>query len=77
MTPTQTQIALLQKREVYGTDMKILEFLEIIKLKDPNGAITMKNNGQHYHICWVCCGVIASRYHNSIYECSLGGGAYR
>ena len=39
MAPTQTQSALLQ-RSLYWVDTKIPEFLEIIHLKDPNGAIT-------------------------------------
>ena len=64
-------------REVYGANMKIPEFLEIIQLKDPNWAITTKKNGQHYHICWVCCGVIASRYYDNMCECSFLGRAYK
>ena len=64
-------------REVYGADMKIPEFLDIIQLRDPNGAITMKKNGQHYWICWVCCGVVASRYHDNRHECSFPGRAYK
>ena len=55
-------------REVCGTDTKIPEFLEIIQLKDPNGAITTKKNGQHYCIWWVCCGLIASRYHKNMHD---------
>ena len=75
MAPTQTQIALLQ--EVYGADTKIPDFIESIQLKDPDGAIPTKKNGQHYPICWVCCSVIASRYHNNMHECSFPGRAYK
>ena len=64
-------------RGVYGTDTEIPEFLDIIQLKDPDGAITMKKNSQHYLICWVCCGVIASRYHDSMHECFIPDGAYK
>ena len=64
-------------REVYGAHMKIPDFLEIIQLKDPKRAITTQKNSQHYHIWWVCCVMIASRYHNNMHECSFPGGAYK
>ena len=63
-------------REVYGTDMKIPEFIETIQLKDPYGGITTKKNGQHFPFLLVCHGVIASRYHDNMHECSFLGRAY-
>ena len=64
-------------KEVYGANTRILEFLDIIQLRYPDGGITMKKNGKHYHICLVCCGIIHSQYHNNMHQCSFLGRAYK
>ena len=75
MAPTQTLIALLQISLLGCYEYSWI--LRNLSTEGPQWSHNYEENGQYYHMCWVCCSMIASRYHDNMCQCSFPGGVYK